>query len=89
MSMPKLTPDKLNGQTILRPVIPGSDSIPKLASSSVFHPPSINVVYQLEELVEREARAIVGMKALTSNELALRLYNFAQRVIESERQRRG
>ena len=82
--MPKLVPEQHSGKTILRP-IDYSGPMPKLASSAVFHVPSVNVVYPLEEMVEREANAIVAMRALKTSELRARLYAFAKRVIENHR----
>lgn len=87
MTMARMTPDRLNGQVILRPVTQGGDSIPKLASSSVFHPPTIGIEYAhipLGRLVEDEANSIVSMKAMTTSELRRRLYAFAQNVILNE-----
>ncbi len=85
--MVRAVPDTHNGQKILRPVTHGGDGIPKLASSSVFHPPTVSVVYPLEALVEDETRAIIGMKAMTTSELRVRLYAFAKQVIANEKAR--
>lgn len=90
--MPTLKPDTLNGQKILRPVITGGDSIPKLASSSVWHPPTLTVSHAyipVGRLVEDEVRDIQAMKALKTSELRDRLFNFARRIIENERRRSG
>lgn len=88
--MLKMTPDTHNGKAILRPISHHDDGIPRLASSAVFHPPSVSVVHPHEplgRLVAQEARAIVGMKALTSDEIAQRLWDFAQRIIVNESRR--
>lgn len=92
MSMARAVPDTHNGQKILRPVTHGGDSIPKLASSSVFHPPTIGVVHghiPLGAIVEHEANSIVCMKAMKTSELRDRLHQFALVVIENERRRTG
>jgi hypothetical protein len=86
--MLKMTPDKANGKDILRPLSHYDDGIPKLASSAVFHPPSVDIVYPHEplgKLVEIEAKRIVSMKAMTTSELRARLFEFAKLVLENER----
>lgn len=84
--MPIIKAEKVNGKVVGRPHVIGGDGImTKLPSSSVFFPPTVTVVYPLEALVEQEARAIVGLRALTSNEIAKRLWDFAQRVIQNEK----
>ncbi len=89
--MPIIKPEKINGKIVGKPHVRLGDGImTKLESSSVFHPPTISVKYPhvpVGRLVEQEARAIVGMRAMTSDELAQRLWNFAQRVIENEKRR--
>ena len=85
--MPKLVPEQHSGQTILRP-IDYSEPTPKLASSAVFHPPSVLIEHAPEPLgllVEREAQRIVSMRAMTTSELRARLNAFAHEVIENER----
>ena len=85
--MARMTPDMHNGKRILRPVVQGEDGFPKLASSSVFHPPTIGVRYPhipLGKLVDDEAAAIVGMKAMMGSELRDRLQQFALHVIENQ-----
>ena len=86
--MPRLVPDKVNGKQILRPIDESGDGIPKLASSAVFHPPSVLIEHAPEPLgllVEREAQRIVSMRAMTTSELRARLNAFAHEVIENER----
>lgn len=88
--MPRLTPDRLNGQDILRPV-DYSGPTPMLASSSVWFPPTISVEHPhepLERLCEVEAQRIVSMRAMTLNELRQRLFAFANAVIENEKRRK-
>lgn len=88
MSMAKMTPDRHNGKDILRPVVHGGDGIPKLASSAVFHPPSVLIEHAPEPLgllVEREAQRIVSMRAMTTSELRARLNAFAHEIIENQR----
>lgn len=89
--MPIIKAEKINGQTIGKPHVRLGDGImTKLDSSSVFHPPTVSVRYPhvpVGQLVEQEARAIVGMRAMTSDELAQRLWNFAQAVIENEKRK--
>jgi hypothetical protein len=89
--MPIIKPEKVNGKVIGRPHVRLGDGImTKLESSSVFYPPTVSVQYPhvpVGRLVEQEARAIVGMRAMTSDELAQRLYDFAKRVIENEKRR--
>lgn len=81
--MNALKPDTLNGQKIFRPVT--QEGGVNHVNHSVFFPPSLKVgKAPLEALVEQEARAIVGLKALTSNEIAGRLFRFAKRVIANE-----
>lgn len=83
---PRLRPEQHSGKTILRPV-DYSGAIPKIVSTTVFHPPSVNIVQPLECLVDDEAQSIVGMKALTTSELRQRLARFAADVLENERRR--
>lgn len=86
--MPRLVPDKINGKDILRPIDESGDGIPKLASSTVFHPPSVQIQYAPEPLgllIEREAQRIVSMRAMTTSELRARLNAFAQEVLENQR----
>lgn len=86
--MPRLVPDKVNGKQILRPIDESGDGIPKLASSAVFHPPSVLIEHAPEPLgllVEREAQRIVSMRAMTTSELRARLNAFAHEIIENER----
>jgi hypothetical protein len=87
--MPKLVPEQHSGKTILRP-IDYSEATPKLASSTVFHPPSISVQHAYEPLgllVEQEAQRIVSMRAMTTSELRARLHAFALAAIENEKRR--
>jgi hypothetical protein len=83
-AVPHLRPEQHSGKTILRP-IDYSGPTPKLASSAVFHPPAVQIVYSLENMAEDEAKAIVSMKAMTASELRARLFTFARRVIENNR----
>jgi hypothetical protein len=87
--MPKLVPDKLNGKGILRPV-DYSGPTPKLASSAVFHPPSVGVEYPkvpVGRMVEAAAHGIVSMRAMTTSELIVRLNDFATQVLENDKRR--
>jgi len=84
-----MKPDRLNGQDILRPVV-HEGGTPKLASSSVWFPPTISVQHAYEplgRLVEIEAQQIVAMKAMKTSELKQRLYAFAQAVIANEQRK--
>lgn len=88
---PIIKPETVNGQVVGKPHVRLGDGImTKLASSSVFFPPTVSVQYPhvpVEHLVDQAAREIVGMKAMTSDELAQRLWDFAQRVVENEKRR--
>lgn len=89
MPMPKMVPETYGGKEILRPV-DYSGPTPNLASSTVFFPPSISIVEPYEPLgllVEREANAIVAMKAMTTSELRSKLHTFALGVIANEKRR--
>lgn len=86
MTMPRMVPDTLNGHAILRPVDYG-EATPKLASTAVFHPPTLTVKHNPEPLgllIERAAQSIVAMRAMTTSELRQRLHDFAQTVIANE-----
>ena len=92
MSMAKMTPDKLNGHDILRPVVFGGDGIPKLSSSSVYFPPTIKVehrVMSFEEMSGKLADHIVAHGAMTKTYLAVLLYNFARAVAQNEALKNG
>lgn len=90
--MPRLTPDKLNGVEILRPVAKRGDSTPFLASSSVFFKPTVEVKHNIlsfEEMAGRMADHITRQKAMTKTELAHTLYNFARAVAQNEALKNG
>lgn len=90
MTFPAMKPDKLNGHDILRPVAQDGSGIPFIASTAVFFPPSVSIVYPHEplgKLVEIEAQKIVSMKAMTTSELRQRLHDFALAVIENEKRK--
>lgn len=89
MSMPTLKPERHNGQDILRPY-DMSGPTPKLASSSVWFPPTVSVQYPyepIEKIAAEEAQAIVSMRAMTLTELRQRLFAFANAVIENEKRK--
>lgn len=86
--MPVMKPEKLNGQTICRPYTKTGDGmLQRLEGTSVAFPPSVNIVYPLEAMVEQEAQSIVGMRAMTTSELRARLHAFALAVINNERKK--
>lgn len=92
MMMPRLTPDKLNGKTILRPVIPAGpgNPIPKLASSSVFHPPTVVVEYPVlpvDEIAEMAAKNISQGGVCTLSRLAALCKHWLSRMAVNERKR--
>lgn len=86
--MPIMKPERLNGQTILKPhKMTGDGMVQRIESSFVAFPPSVSVVYPLEAMVEQEALAIVGMRAMTTSELKARLHKFALAVLSNERKK--
>jgi len=89
VSFPTMKPDRLNGKDILRPVV-YEGGTPRLESSAVWFPPSVQVVPNYEplgRLVEIEAQQIVAMKAMKTSELRERLFAFAHRVIANEQRK--
>lgn len=86
--MMALKPDMLNGQHIFRGV--ESDGGVNFTNRTIVFPPSIKVgPVSLDQLVVTEAKAIIVLKALTSDELAQRLYDFSQAVLLNEERRKA
>ena len=83
-------PDRLNGKTILRPVVQDG-GVAKIDSTFIAHPPSVAVDYPvlpLEELVEMAVKDLTGptgTQAMKVSDLRRKLASWMSRVAFNER----
>ena len=89
--MPIMRPEKVNGQTIMKPYVRGGDGImQRLESQSVMFPPGVRVdhpILSIDEMMRRALDDIARNGMCTKSELKGHLYRWLNKAALNERRK--